>query len=64
MKRSPKVLWCYQKSLILSSNVNKRLREIKKQKQRGLYDPSTVAPFEDFLSSTDIRFGFRPCIRL
>ncbi len=40
VKARPSVLWCYKKELEFSSNKRKRMRQIKKLKQRGLYDAS------------------------
>ena len=49
------MLWCYKKELDLSSHKKKRMRQIKKQMQRGLLDPSKDDPFELFISSTQAR---------
>lgn len=58
VKARPKVLWCYKKELGFSTHKQKRMRQIKKQQQRGLYDASKDDPFELFISSTDIRWCY------
>jgi N-acetyltransferase 10 len=58
VKPRPKVLWCYKKELGFSSHKQKRMRQIKKQIQRGLYDPNKDDPFELFVSSNDIRWCY------
>lgn len=58
VKARPKVLWCYKKELGFSTHKQKRMRQIKKQQQRGLYDPNKDDPFELFISSTDIRWCY------
>lgn len=58
VKARPKVLWCYKKELGFSTHKQKRMRQIKKQQQRGLYDANKDDPFELFISSTDIRWCY------
>ncbi|RLN93976.1 hypothetical protein BBJ28_00016924, partial [Nothophytophthora sp. Chile5] len=58
VKARPRVLWCYKKELGFSTHRQKRMRQIKKQQQRGLYDPSKDDPFELFVASTDIRWCY------
>jgi N-acetyltransferase 10 len=58
VKSRPSVLWCYKKELELSSHKKKRMRQIKKQIQRGLLDPNKDDPFELFVSSTQIRWCY------
>ncbi|TYZ65167.1 hypothetical protein PybrP1_009676, partial [[Pythium] brassicae (nom. inval.)] len=58
VKARPKVLWCYKKELGFSTHKQKRMRQIKKQQQRGLYDPDKDDPFELFISATDIRWCY------
>eukprot|EP00924_Labyrinthula_sp_SR-Ha-C_P003427 snap_masked-scaffold_15-processed-gene-9.8-mRNA-1 protein AED:0.02 eAED:0.02 QI:0/0/0/1/1/1/2/0/1050 len=55
-KTRPSVLWCYDKDLGFSTHKKKRLTQIKKLKQRGLYDSKTDNLFDLFISSTDIRY--------
>ena len=54
----PSVLWCYKKELGFSTHKQKRMRQIKKQIQRGLYDANKEDPFELFIASTDIRWCY------
>lgn len=55
----PSVLWCYKKELGFSSHRKKRMKQIKKEVQRGLRDPDAAEdPFELFVSSTDIRYAY------
>ena len=54
----PSVLWCYKKELGFSSNRKKRMRQIKKQIQRGQKSDDKDDPFELFVSSTNIRYTY------
>lgn len=36
----------------------KRMRQVKKMMERGLYDADTDNPFDLFISSTNIRFTY------
>ncbi|KAL7750286.1 N-acetyltransferase 10 [Sorochytrium milnesiophthora] len=54
----PSVLWCYKKDLGFSSHRKKRIKQIKRQVERGQRDPDTDDPFELFISSTDIRYTY------
>lgn len=56
VKARPTVLWCYNKELGFSSHKTKRLKQIRKLKQRGLYDPKQEGSFDLFISSTKIRY--------
>ncbi|KAL0584748.1 hypothetical protein ABG067_005486 [Albugo candida] len=58
VKARPKVLWCYKKELGFSTHKQKRMRQIKKKMQRGIYDSNKDDPFELFISSTDIRWCY------
>jgi len=58
VKARPTVLWCYKKELGFSTHKKKRMRQIKKMKQRGLYDPEKDDPFELFVASTNIRWAY------
>ena len=58
VKARPTVLWCYKKELGFSTHKKKRIRQIKKMKQRGLYDPTKDDPFELFIASTSIRWTY------
>lgn len=58
VKARPSVLWCYKKELGFSSHRKKRIKEIKRDQSRGLYDPERDDPFELFVSSTNIRWTF------
>ncbi|CAH0515909.1 unnamed protein product [Peronospora belbahrii] len=58
VKARPRVLWCYKKELGFSTHRQKRMRQIKKQQQRGLYDLNKDDPFELFIASTDIRWCY------
>lgn len=55
----PSVLWCYKKELGFSSHRKKRMRELqKKAKQQGNVDINEDDPFENFISSTEIRYCY------
>ncbi|TPX39994.1 hypothetical protein SeMB42_g01615 [Synchytrium endobioticum] len=54
----PSVLWCYKKELGFSSHRKKRMRQIKKQIQRGQRNAEQDDPFELFVSSTNIRYTY------
>ena len=58
VKARPSVLWCYKKELGFTSHRKKRMRQIKKQIQRGLLDPEKDDPFELFISATDINYCY------
>ncbi len=54
----PSVLWCYKKELGFSTHRKKRMRQIKRNVQRGLHDPDKDDPFDLFVSSTNIRWCY------
>ena len=58
VKARPSVLWCYKKDLGFSTHKKKRMREIKRNKQRGLHDPDIDDPFDLFVSATNIRWAY------
>lgn len=58
MRARPSVLWCYQDELSLSSHKQKRIKQINRAKQRGLWDEDVDDPFELFISSTEIRYCY------
>ena len=58
IRTRPSVLWCYKKDLGFSTHKQKRMRQIKKQMARGLYDPEQDNPFDLFISSTEIRWCY------
>lgn len=56
--KKPQVLWCYKKELGFSSHRKKRMKQVKRQMQRGQHDPNIDDPFELFISSTNIRYCY------
>ncbi|KAL7576417.1 hypothetical protein ACA910_018221 [Epithemia clementina (nom. ined.)] len=55
----PKVLWCYKKELGFSTHKQKRMKKLKKQKERGLEKNIDQADnFELFISQTDITWCY------
>lgn len=63
--RRPKVLWCYKKDLGFSTHKKKRMKKLKRDKQRGLHnnnaDPTSTSDmdtFELFMSQTDINWCY------
>ena len=58
IKARPSVLWCYKKDLGFSTHKKKRMKEIKRNQQRGLHDPDIDDPFDLFISTTDIRWTY------
>lgn len=58
VKARPSVLWCYKKELGFSTHRKKRIKEIKRDQARGIYDNERDDPFELFISSTDIRWTY------
>jgi N-acetyltransferase 10 len=58
IKSRPTVLWCYKKELGFSTHKKKRMKEIKRNQTRGLYDPDRDDPFDLFISSTNIRWTY------
>jgi N-acetyltransferase 10 len=58
-KKRETVLWCYKKELGFSTHRKKRIKQIKKAKERGTStDGDSEDPFERFISSTDIRWTY------
>ena len=51
-------MWCYKKDLEFSSNKKKRLKQVKRQEQRGNLDKDEVGQIELFLSSKEIRYCY------
>jgi N-acetyltransferase 10 len=58
VKARPSVLWCYKNELGFSTHRKKRIKEIKRNKTRGLHDPDRDDPFDLFISSTNIRWTY------
>ncbi len=58
VKARPSVLWMYKEELSFSTHKKKRMRQVKKMIQRGLYDHERDDPFELFIASTKIRWGY------
>jgi N-acetyltransferase 10 len=58
VKARPSVLWCYKNELGFSTHRKKRIKEIKRNKNRGLHDPDRDDPFDLFISSTNIRWTY------
>lgn len=54
----PSVLWCYKNELGFTTHRKKRMKQIKKQIQKGIKDPDEEDPFELFVSSTNIRYAY------
>jgi N-acetyltransferase 10 len=58
VKARPSVLWCYNKELGFSTHRKKRMRQIQKMQQRGLYDSETEDPFQLFITATKVRWCY------
>jgi len=58
IRHRPTVLWCYKKELNFSSHKKKRMKQIKAMKSKGMYDEKVDSPFEQFVSSTEIRYCY------
>lgn len=58
VRSRPTVLWCYKKDLGFTTHKKKRIKQIKKQIQRGIREADAEDPFELFISSTDIRYTY------
>mmetsp|Transcript_12214 Transcript_12214/g.22898 ORF Transcript_12214/g.22898 Transcript_12214/m.22898 type:complete len:1126 (-) Transcript_12214:90-3467(-) len=64
VRARPKVLWCYKRELGFSTHRMKRMKKIKRDKERGLAkgkpvdNDHSVDNFELFLSSTDINWCY------
>ncbi|KAL3069386.1 hypothetical protein niasHS_018111 [Heterodera schachtii] len=54
----PSVLWCYKKETEFSSHRKKRIKELKKRKESGLYQSKEDNLFEQFILSTQIRYCY------
>ncbi|KAA0148865.1 hypothetical protein FNF29_06339 [Cafeteria roenbergensis] len=58
VKARPPVLWCYNKELGFSTHKQKRMRQIKKMQQRGVYDSESEDPFQLFVTATKVRWCY------
>jgi N-acetyltransferase 10 len=61
LQSRPKVLWCYKKDLGFSTHRKKRMKKIKRDKDRGLLalsEADQVDNFEIFISQTDITWCY------
>ncbi len=62
IRTRPKVLWCYKKELGFSTHRKKRIKNLKRDKARGLAKNAQLDPtmdnFELFLSSSDIEWCY------
>jgi len=57
----PSVLWCYKKDLGFSTHRQKRMRQLKRDKARGLRDDDAGGaddPFELFIAQTTVRWTY------
>lgn len=52
------ILWCYKKELGFSNHAKKKMRKIKKQMNKGVYEPNDENTFDLFISKADIKFCF------
>jgi len=57
-QKKPSVLWCYKKELGFSSHRKKRMKQVKRDIQKGVHDPNLDDPFDLFISSTNIRYCY------
>lgn len=51
-------MWCYNKDLGFSSTAHKKIRKIKNQMSKGLFDVNEENAFDLFISSTEIKYNF------
>jgi len=51
-----KVLWCYKNKLNISSNREKRVKELKKYSEKGILDTDLASDIDLFLNSKNVRF--------
>jgi N-acetyltransferase 10 len=56
--KRPSVLWCYKKELGFSTHRQKRIKKLKRDKQRGLLDADTGDQFELFVTQSDITWCY------
>ncbi|GKY97362.1 hypothetical protein MPSEU_000694600 [Mayamaea pseudoterrestris] len=56
--KRPSVLWCYKKELGFSTHRQKRIKKLKRDKQRGLLDAETGDQFELFVTQSDITWCY------
>lgn len=54
----PKVLWCYKRDLGFSTHRKKRMKKLKRDKDRGLTNIDQADNFELFISQTDITWCY------
>jgi len=57
-KAQPSVLWCYKKELELSSNKQKRVKQVRRLQQKGNLDEEEINQIELFMTSKDIRYCY------
>jgi N-acetyltransferase 10 len=58
LKNKRSVLWCYKKDLGFSTHRKKRIKQVKKQIETGIYNSQSDDPFELFISSNRIRWCY------
>eukprot|EP01120_Amphizonella_sp_Union-15-10_P000667 TRINITY_DN10705_c0_g1_i1.p1 TRINITY_DN10705_c0_g1~~TRINITY_DN10705_c0_g1_i1.p1 ORF type:complete len:1026 (+),score=207.41 TRINITY_DN10705_c0_g1_i1:72-3149(+) len=56
--KRPSVLWCYKKDLGFTTNRQKRMKFIKQQIAKGLFNPDSDNPFDLFIAATDVRWTY------
>ena len=56
--KQPSVLWMYKHELELSSHRKKRMKQLKREVQKGIREIDEENPFEIFATSTDIKYCY------
>ena len=52
------ILWCYKNELAFSNHARKKMRKIKKQMNKGVFELNDENAFDLFISTADIKFCY------
>ena len=52
------ILWCYKKELGFSNHAKKKMKKIKKQMNKGVFEVNDENAFDLFISTADIKFCY------
>ena len=52
------ILWCYKNELAFSNHARKKMKKIKKQMNKGVFELNDESAFDLFISTADIKFCY------
>ena len=58
LRKSKKILWCYNKELGFSSQKKKKMKELTASMKAGTYDNLSDNPFDLFITTSDIQYCY------